>query len=54
MLIYYDKAYTFDLDKHAEGKTIQLDLSGTDQETSINKLLEVKEQFHGKYTNKTD
>lgn len=54
MLIYYDKAYTFDLDKHDEGKTIQLDLSGIDPETSIKKLLEAKSQFHGKHTNKTD
>lgn len=54
MLIYYDKAYTFDLDKHAEGKTIQLDLSGIDQDTSIKKLLDAKTKFHGKHTNKTD
>ncbi|MEB2780165.1 tRNA 2-selenouridine(34) synthase MnmH [Algoriphagus sp. C2-6-M1] len=54
MLIYYDKAYTFDLDKHAEGKTIQLDLGGIDLETSIKKLLEAKSQFHGNYTNTTN
>ncbi|MEB2786647.1 tRNA 2-selenouridine(34) synthase MnmH [Algoriphagus persicinus] len=54
MLIYYDKAYTFDLDKHAEGKTIQLDLCGIDLETSIKKLLEAKSQFHGNYTNTTN
>lgn len=51
MLIYYDKAYTFDLDKHAEGKTIQLDLCGIDTTDSIKKLLEAKTQFNGKYTN---
>jgi tRNA 2-selenouridine synthase len=50
MLIYYDKAYTFDLDKHAEGQTIQLDLCGIDTAASINKLLEAKTKFNGKYT----
>ncbi|MEB2776727.1 tRNA 2-selenouridine(34) synthase MnmH [Algoriphagus sp. D3-2-R+10] len=54
MLIYYDKAYTFDLDKHAQGNTIQLDLSGKDPETSIKKLLEAKSQFNGKLANKID
>jgi len=54
MLIYYDKAYTFDLDKHAAGKTIQLDLCEIDPDTSIKKLLEAKTQLHGNYTNKTD
>ena len=54
MLIYYDKAYTFDLDKHAEGKTIQLNLCGIDSDNSVKKLLEAKEQFHEKYSNKTD
>jgi tRNA 2-selenouridine synthase len=54
MLVYYDKAYTFDLDKHAEGKTIRLDLCGIDSNTSIKKLLEAKTQFHGKHTNTTD
>ncbi|SFU05170.1 tRNA 2-selenouridine synthase [Algoriphagus locisalis] len=48
LLIYYDKAYTFDLEKHEAGKTIQLDLSGIDEETSTKKLLEAKSQFHGK------
>lgn len=54
MLIYYDKAYNFDLDKHAEGKTIQLDLCNIDSHTSIRKLLEAKTRLHGNYTNKTD
>lgn len=54
MLIYYDKAYSFDLDKRSEGKIIQLDLCGIDQDTSIKKLLEAKTQFHGKHTNTTD
>ncbi|MEP0710795.1 tRNA 2-selenouridine(34) synthase MnmH [Algoriphagus sp.] len=51
MLLYYDKAYAFDLDKHAQGKTIQLDLRNVDPATSVQKLLEAKSQFHGKYTN---
>ncbi|RAI87099.1 tRNA 2-selenouridine(34) synthase MnmH [Algoriphagus yeomjeoni] len=54
MLVYYDKAYNFDLDKHESGKTIQLDLSGIDEETSTKKLLEAKSQFHGKHTDSTD
>lgn len=48
MLLYYDKAYTFDLGKHAEGKTIQLDLSGCSMETSIEQLLQSKNRFYGK------
>tara|TARA_R110002012_G_scaffold234030_2_gene407549 strand:- start:79316 stop:80380 length:1065 start_codon:yes stop_codon:yes gene_type:complete len=54
MLIYYDKAYTFDLDKHPEGKTIQLDLSGIDEDKATQILLEAKSQFYGKYTYPTD
>ncbi|PZX53335.1 tRNA 2-selenouridine(34) synthase MnmH [Algoriphagus chordae] len=54
MLIYYDKAYSFDLDKHSAGKTIQLDLTGIDPDTSIKKLLDAKTKFHGKHTNPTD
>ena len=42
LLIYYDKAYTFDLGKHAAGKITELDLTGMTQETSITKLLEAK------------
>ncbi|MDR7131143.1 tRNA 2-selenouridine synthase [Algoriphagus sp. 4150] len=48
MLIYYDKTYAFDLDKHTQSKTIQLDLSRIDPEKSIKKLLEAKSQIHGK------
>ena len=51
MLIYYDKAYTFDLDKHGDGKTIQLDLSSIDEDMATNLLLEAKSHFHGKNTN---
>ncbi|WP_425636202.1 tRNA 2-selenouridine(34) synthase MnmH [Algoriphagus yeomjeoni] len=54
MLIYYDKAYSFDIDKHADGKTFQIDLSGMDEGTATKTLLEAKSQFHGKYTNPTD
>lgn len=54
MLIYYDKAYAFDLDKHADGKTMQVDLSGIDEDTATKKLLEAKSQFHGKHTDPTD
>lgn len=48
MLLYYDKAYTYDLGKHADGKTIQLDLTGCDMENSIQHLLNAKAQFYGK------
>ncbi|PZX59604.1 tRNA 2-selenouridine synthase [Algoriphagus ratkowskyi] len=51
MLIYYDKAYSFDLEKHALGRTIQLNLCGIDTETSIKKLLEAKTHLYGKRTN---
>ena len=54
MLIYYDKAYTFDLDKHADGKIRQLDLSGIAEDKATQILLEAKSQFYGKFTNPTD
>lgn len=54
MLIYYDKAYTFDLGKHAKEKTIQLDLSGLDSEAILQKLLHAKSQIHGNHTHQTD
>ncbi|WP_057939680.1 tRNA 2-selenouridine(34) synthase MnmH [Algoriphagus resistens] len=53
MLIYYDKAYAFDLDKHSGDKIIQLNLAGTDPETSIKKLLEAKSRLYGKYPQTT-
>jgi tRNA 2-selenouridine synthase len=48
MLVYYDKTYTFDLDKHADGKTIQLDLTACDMDASVQHLLNAKKQFYGK------
>ncbi len=54
MLIYYDKAYTFDLEKHADDKIYSLDLTGLDPDTSILKLLEIKTQIHGKHPQKAD
>lgn len=51
MLIYYDKSYQFDLDKH-NPKTIQtLDFEGLDIETCCQLLINTKNLLNGKQTN---
>jgi tRNA 2-selenouridine synthase len=54
LLIYYDKTYEFDLDKHAETKRIILDLTGLEPKSAIPILLKTKSTFYGNNTNKTD
>jgi tRNA 2-selenouridine synthase len=54
LLIYYDKTYEFDLDKHAETKRLTLDLTGLEPKTAIPILLKTKSKFYGNNTNKTD
>jgi tRNA 2-selenouridine synthase len=53
LLIYYDKTYQFDLERH-DPKSVQiLDLTGIDLTESCQLLLKTKNQFDGKLTNTT-
>lgn len=54
LLIYYDKTYEFDLERHTEGTTIQLDLKGKLLSEQLNLLLKTKNQLHGNSQNTTD
>jgi tRNA 2-selenouridine synthase len=45
VLLYYDKTYTYDLEKNHSGERIPLDLSGLDMQASINQLLSLKEKI---------
>lgn len=54
LLIYYDKTYEFDLDKHEENKRIQLDLTGMNPSQAVSILLKTKTKFYGKHANQTD
>lgn len=47
LLIYYDKTYEFDLERHTEGKTVQLNLSGKPLSEQIDLLLKTKDQLNG-------
>jgi tRNA 2-selenouridine synthase len=47
LLIYYDKTYEFDLDKHADSKCVLLDLSGIETKSTISSLLKIKSKFYG-------
>lgn len=47
LLIYYDKTYEFDLDKHADTKRVLLDLSGIETRSTIPFLLKIKSKFYG-------
>ncbi|MBN3580789.1 tRNA 2-selenouridine(34) synthase MnmH [Algoriphagus aestuarii] len=53
MLIYYDKTYQFDLERHRPDLIEVLDLSNKDLNESIDKLLQLKSLIHGKLTNTT-
>jgi len=54
LLIYYDKTYEFDLDKHEDNKRIQLDLIGINPIQAVPILLKTKTKFYGKHANQTD
>ncbi|GMQ27243.1 tRNA 2-selenouridine(34) synthase MnmH [Algoriphagus sp. oki45] len=47
LLIYYDKTYDFDLERHQEEKTKHLDLSHLSIENQIHQLLQAKNQLYG-------
>ncbi|GMQ31201.1 tRNA 2-selenouridine(34) synthase MnmH [Algoriphagus confluentis] len=47
LLIYYDKTYDFDLERHQEEKTKHLDLSHLSLENQIHQLLQAKNQLYG-------
>ncbi|RIW16428.1 tRNA 2-selenouridine(34) synthase MnmH [Algoriphagus lacus] len=47
LLIYYDKTYEFDLERHTEGKTFHLDLSRKPLSEQLDLLLKTKDQLNG-------
>ncbi|GAB2493066.1 tRNA 2-selenouridine(34) synthase MnmH [Algoriphagus taiwanensis] len=47
LLLYYDKTYDFDLERHEEGKTKHLDLSHLSLEDQLHQLLQAKHQLYG-------
>ncbi|WP_296697989.1 tRNA 2-selenouridine(34) synthase MnmH [Algoriphagus sp.] len=53
LLIYYDKTYQFDLERHDSNSVKVLDLTGIDLLESCQFLLKTKNQFDGKLTNST-
>jgi len=53
MLIYYDKTYQFDLERHSSDTIEILDLSNKDLNESTEILLKLKSIIHGKLTNPT-
>ncbi len=52
LLIYYDKAYDFDLEKHESKNTISLNLEGKSETESINQLIHARSQLFPKNTHK--
>jgi len=46
LLIYYDKTYEFELDKHPQDRTVSLDLSGLAFGQQCQLLLEAKKKFY--------
>lgn len=48
LLIYYDKTYEFDLNRHEDEKTKILDLSGKSMEKQVELLLKIKNENYGK------
>ena len=47
LLIYYDKTYDFDLDRHEESKIIHLDFAGKSLEEQTQLLVKAKNKFYG-------
>ena len=47
LLIYYDKTYDFDLQRHETEKTLSLDLSHLSLPEQVNRLLNAKNQLYG-------
>lgn len=54
LLIYYDKTYTFDLEKHCLNERISLDLCGIDFKNSIPILIKIKTKIYGNHPHKTN
>lgn len=54
LLIYYDKAYDFDLEKHESGKTVKLNLEGITESETIKKLIDAKHQLLGEKPKQTN
>ncbi|WP_373523144.1 tRNA 2-selenouridine(34) synthase MnmH [Aquiflexum sp.] len=53
LLQYYDKSYEFDLKNHQRDEIVELDLSDENQESSLKKLLAIKNKIQWK-TKKSD
>ncbi|MDF2158991.1 tRNA 2-selenouridine(34) synthase MnmH [Algoriphagus sp. CAU 1675] len=47
LLIYYDKTYEFDLQRHEQSKMVTLDLSNLTEEAQTEQLLQAKNQLYG-------
>ena len=47
LLLYYDKTYEFDLQRHEVSKTIRLNLQGLSFEDQVNLLLQTKHKVNG-------
>jgi len=47
LLIYYDKTYDFDLDRHEESKILHLNFARKSLEEQTQLLLKAKNQFYG-------
>ncbi len=54
LLLYYDKAYDFDLDKHVSKNTISLNLEGISESDAINLLIHARNQLSPQATHQTD
>ncbi len=51
LLLYYDKTYEFDLDRHEQGQIVSLELSGKKLSEQTELLLKTKIQLYGNLTN---
>jgi tRNA 2-selenouridine synthase len=51
LLIYYDKAYEYDLNRHPNEKTYSLDLSNKNINQQIQLLIQTKSKIHGNSSN---
>jgi tRNA 2-selenouridine synthase len=47
LMIYYDKTYEFDLQRHSSEKTLTLDLSSQSLDSQVKLLLQAKNQLYG-------
>jgi tRNA 2-selenouridine synthase len=54
LLIYYDKAYDFDLEKHESKNTISLNLEGISETEAVNQLINARNKLTSKTSHKTN